>query len=200
MLHRSRTVLMPSALSLLLAACAAPPPPSPAPAATPAAQPPPASPQHEVQTVAPAAPPAGQAAPGSMNQESPAPAERPSSLTTGEKKTKGAAFNSVADAEAALARANQQLVALYTPQAKAEARGGAAVSAGKPTAHKAREATAPNRESRCAIACKAFASLKRAADAVCRLAGEDDARCDHAKKLVDENGRRVAQCGCRDGG
>lgn len=198
MLHRSRTVLIPAALSLLLAACAAPPPPSPAPAETPAAQPPPASPQHEVQTVAPAAPPAGQAAPGSMNQESRAPAERPSSLTTGEKKTKGTGFNSVADAEAALARANQQLVALYTPQAKTEARGGAAMSAGKPTAHKS--APAADHESRCAIACKAFASLKRAADAVCRLAGEHDARCDHAKKLVDENGRRVAQCGCRDGG
>jgi len=134
-----------------------------------------------------------------MNQESPAPAQQPSSLATGEKKTREAAFKNVADAEAALARANQQLVALYAPQAKTEARGGAAMSAGKPTARKAPATHTVDKESRCDTACKAFASLKRAADAVCRLAGDDDARCDHAKKLVDENGRRVAQCGCRDG-
>jgi len=122
----------------------------------------------------------------------------PGSLSGGGKKTKAPAFSSVSDAEAALVRANQQLVALYTPAKAAQMAGGAAASRTKPAARTS--AAADDKESRCDTACKAFASLKRAADAVCRLAGDDDARCDHARKLVDENGRRVAQCGCRDGG
>lgn len=194
---RIRTPLPLIALTLLFGGCAAQAP-RPAPAATPA-QPPAQSEQPEAQTVAPtpAAPGAGQAAPGSANREYRAE-EGPNSLSDGDKKTKAPEFSSVSDAEAALLRANQRLVVLYAPAKAAQMAGGAASSGTKPTLRTS--TAAADEESRCDTACKAFASLKRAADAVCRLAGDDDARCDHAKKLVNENGRRVAQCGCRDGG
>lgn len=196
---RSRLFLLPITFALLLAGCAAPAR-KPAPAATPApALAPtraPAGNERNEQTAQPPAPPAGQAAPSSANQQFRAAGKAPSSLSGGEKKTKALAFKSVSDAEAALARANKQLVALYTPADTVGARGGAA---SQPAQANQRTTTATaDKESRCATACKAFASLKRAADAVCRLAGDDDARCDHARKLVEKNGRRVAECGCRD--
>lgn len=48
----------------------------------------------------------------------------------------------------------------------------------------------------CQTACRAFASMQRAAESVCRLAGESDARCDGAKKRVENAKARVAHCGC----
>lgn len=193
MIHRSRTSLLIAAFALSLAGCAKQAA-APAPASTPA----PPLPAQKPRAPAPAAPPAGQSAPSSQNQQFRAPQGGPSSLSAGEKKKAAAPeFNNVADAEAALARANRELVALYQP------RGGGATqqraTTSKSTRGAAPRAASPmaDNESRCATACKAFASLQRAADAVCRLAGEDDARCAHAKKLVDENSRRVAQCGCQ---
>ena len=201
MSHRSRISLLTTAVALLVGCAAQAPRPAPAtsPAAAPAA---PAGQQQQLeeQTVAPGAAPAGQAAPSSESQDLRNNEKAPTSLTTGEKKTKGPAFSNLADAEAALARENQKLVAMYAPPAM----GGATRKTGagsKPSAARGQSSTAPaaaaDKESRCATACKAFASLQRAADAVCRLAGEDDARCDHAKKVVTENGRRVAECGCQ---
>ncbi|MCC6644136.1 MAG: hypothetical protein IT374_01010 [Polyangiaceae bacterium] len=49
----------------------------------------------------------------------------------------------------------------------------------------------------CQTACRALASMRRAADAVCRLAGATDARCDSAQRRVDAATARVAHCGCR---
>lgn len=92
-------------------------------------------------------------------------------------------FKSIAEAQAALERANRELVALYAP-------------ANKMTRAHAASADHASAAQRCGIACKAFASLERAADGVCRLAGEQDARCKHARHLVDVNRRRVASCGC----
>lgn len=51
-------------------------------------------------------------------------------------------------------------------------------------------------ESPCAVACRALTSMKRAAEAVCRLAGESDARCADARKRVSESATRVASCAC----
>jgi hypothetical protein len=65
------------------------------------------------------------------------------------------------------------------------------------TADKTAEAERLSRgDSACGNACKAFASMKRAADAVCRLTKEADARCVRARTLVKENETRVAACGC----
>lgn len=51
-------------------------------------------------------------------------------------------------------------------------------------------------DSACARACRAFASMERAVAAVCRLAGEADAKCTSAKKVLDENTVRVKACAC----
>lgn len=51
-------------------------------------------------------------------------------------------------------------------------------------------------DARCENACKAFSSMKRAADAVCRLAGDPDARCKKARTLVKGSESRVAVCKC----
>jgi hypothetical protein len=52
-------------------------------------------------------------------------------------------------------------------------------------------------ESACGQTCRAFSSLRRAADAVCRLAPpEEQSRCTRAKGTVAEAERRVAGCGC----
>ena len=51
-------------------------------------------------------------------------------------------------------------------------------------------------ETSCQTACRAFASLERAADSVCRLAGNGDARCARAKEIVTAAVPRVASCGC----
>jgi hypothetical protein len=52
-------------------------------------------------------------------------------------------------------------------------------------------------ETSCQLACRAFASLERAADSVCRLAGPGDGRCTRAREIVTANTPRVASCGCR---
>jgi hypothetical protein len=75
-------------------------------------------------------------------------------------------------------------------QARSELEGGLAGGAKAD-----REASGGERD--CATACRAFASLKRAADAVCRLAGPDEQpRCARARGVVAEGERRVAGCGC----
>lgn len=51
-------------------------------------------------------------------------------------------------------------------------------------------------DSRCESACKAFSSMKRAGDAVCRLAGDSDPRCKKARTLVKGSESRVAVCKC----
>jgi hypothetical protein len=51
-------------------------------------------------------------------------------------------------------------------------------------------------DARCENACKAFSSMKRAGDAVCRLAGDSDPRCKKARTLVKGSESRVAVCKC----
>lgn len=50
--------------------------------------------------------------------------------------------------------------------------------------------------SACDTACKAFASLERASDAVCRLDAEGGQRCQRARQIREGAARRVASCGC----
>jgi len=49
----------------------------------------------------------------------------------------------------------------------------------------------------CATVCKAFASMQRAAQRLCDLAGQDDQRCVEAKTKVEQNEKRVEVCGCK---
>jgi hypothetical protein len=48
----------------------------------------------------------------------------------------------------------------------------------------------------CETACKAFSSLERASDAVCRLDADGGQRCERARRIRDEARLRVASCGC----
>jgi hypothetical protein len=58
-------------------------------------------------------------------------------------------------------------------------------------------ATAPaNEVSTCQTACKAFSSLTRASDAVCRLDTEGGKRCERARQIREDASRRVASCSC----
>jgi hypothetical protein len=91
------------------------------------------------------------------------------------------AYSSVVEAEKALDRAKSDLDGLLGGARSGPGGGATPLATGDP---------------RCANACKAMGSLRRAADAVCRLAGATDARCSHAKGVVDESEKRVAACKC----
>ena len=51
----------------------------------------------------------------------------------------------------------------------------------------------------CETACRAVASMRRSAEAICRLSGAAHARCQHAEQRVSEAAERVerARCTCR---
>lgn len=52
----------------------------------------------------------------------------------------------------------------------------------------------------CDMACRALASMQRAAEGICELAGGDHPRCRRAEQRVDAAERRVTEagCACRD--
>lgn len=62
----------------------------------------------------------------------------------------------------------------------------------------AREDDAPAAQAApdCRAACQAFASLERAVEAICRLAGDPSERCERARRVRDEKSAQVAACEC----
>jgi hypothetical protein len=98
----------------------------------------------------------------------------------------------LAEAEAALARAREDLRLAWAEPRGLRSKGGGA----QPRAADEPESKATKAEPRCGSACRAFASLGRAAGAVCRLAGESTERCTCAKHVVAESEQRVSVCGC----
>ena len=50
--------------------------------------------------------------------------------------------------------------------------------------------------SQCATPCRAISSMRRSVTALCRLSGEEDARCVDARKTLTESEERVVSCGC----
>lgn len=84
-------------------------------------------------------------------------------------------FTDLASAEKAFKAADQQLSQLLGTSATA-------LSDGDP---------------RCDRACQAFASLERAADGICRLAGESDQRCSKARSRVKDHAGRLKACDCK---
>lgn len=52
------------------------------------------------------------------------------------------------------------------------------------------------REAACASACRAMSSMRRAVDAICRLAGQADPRCTDARRTLKDSEAKVAGCGC----
>ncbi len=124
------------------------------------------------------------------------------------------------EAEAALARAQTELeaalgpIAFATPPpAAADQASGAAPAPAPKAGAPAQERAAPSKAQRpegeasraesaskkeasdCALACRAFQSLNRAVDAVCRLdtGGE---RCSRARRVAADAQAKVASCSC----
>lgn len=48
----------------------------------------------------------------------------------------------------------------------------------------------------CGQSCRALSSMRRAVSALCRMTGDEDARCSDAKKTLSQSESRVAQCHC----
>src|SRR5262245_29060621 len=120
--------------------------------------------------MAPEPPPSTPAAPAGPQQQGYPPGQAPpQNVLRGESSEIG--YASVEDAERDLERARRELVGV-TEKNRRET--------------KKSEEPAPmgGAESECGNACKAFASLRRAANAVCRLTNETDARCVRARSVV----------------
>ncbi len=65
------------------------------------------------------------------------------------------------------------------------------------SADDAKPPPAPAKEvNTCETACKAFSSLTRASDAVCRLDTDGGKRCERARQIREDASHRVASCGC----
>jgi hypothetical protein len=114
---------------------------------------------------------------------------------------------SLAEAEALLERAQAELERVAsnetaTRESAAEAAPSPAPRAAAPPTDDKSAADADGAgpsakaENSCQSACRAYASLTRASEAVCRLDAPDGKRCERARRIVDDASRRVATCGC----
>jgi len=112
----------------------------------------------------------------------------------------------IEEAQAQLEQARAQLsggvtVAPTTPTATGAAvapepgPSGATSTPGGPAAP-ADATSASESQHRCGNACVAMTSMRHAVDAICRMAGETDARCTHARKTLEDSETRVTGCGC----
>lgn len=170
------------------------------------AEPAPTVPQGVPEPAASAAPPppAAEAA-----EQAPAPEPTPAApastrMNEAEEEKRDEGFAKPADkddlgqAVAELERARTEFERAF-PKQKAgasSAPAGAAASRGADLDQAPAKPAKKAEESSCSTACRAYSSLGRAATAVCRLAGEKDARCAHAHQVVTDAQRRVAVCGC----
>jgi hypothetical protein len=107
----------------------------------------------------------------------------------------------VEEAQVQLDRAKQQL----GEAGGAPAQGSSATSMSQPsspsgdapTRHESKANAEPAATpSPCESPCRAIASMRRAVSAICRIAGDADARCDGAKKTLADSESRVKTCGC----
>jgi hypothetical protein len=111
----------------------------------------------------------------------------------------------LAEAEALLERAKADLDRLALNEPAPPAAGAAAATTPSPApparherADKADDAPAPAAKGQdtCETACRAFSSLTRASDAVCRLDTAGGKRCERARQVREDASQRVASCGC----
>jgi hypothetical protein len=160
--------------------------------------------------------PGEEQAPGTPGMAAPEPA-RDEDGVEGESAAEGSVLDQsraddrLARAQAELERAEDELELVLGP-APSAAPAPAAPAAGEAPAtaapRRSRAAGAPEDdaskpkadkkagETSCQTACRAFQSLGRAAASICRLAGDGDERCEHARSVVARAERRVAACGC----
>jgi hypothetical protein len=100
-----------------------------------------------------------------------------------------AAGNAAPAAEPAPAPAPAAAAPKAAPRDEARSADKAEAEAPERTQAQAKETNA------CETACKAFSSLSRASDAVCRLDTEGK-RCERARQIRQDASRRVASCSC----
>ncbi len=158
-----------------------------------------------------AAPPAAEATPSIAAPAVPAAAPAPQGLDPArrtESSEKDEEFTNLEAAERALNQAKSDLDRLALTDAPVQV-GRAAPADGAPKAEKKNKSahaasagasaasSAPT--ALCDNACRAFASLARAASAVCRLDGDGGSHCSRAKKVVADSQQRVSACACQNG-
>jgi hypothetical protein len=108
--------------------------------------------------------------------------------------------STVEEAQAQLARAHEQLGGAPSDALHADTSGGPGTggAADEATPRSSEQPFAGDtRKSPCAVVCNAIASMKRAVDAICRMAGEADPRCLEARKTLADDDAKVARCTCR---
>ena len=96
-----------------------------------------------------------------------------------------------------LERAERELAAADAELSGAPAKGSedpARAPGGEGAAAKPKSSAA---QTTCTTTCKAFASLLRARDAICRIDGSDGERCSHANQIVERHTERSTGCGCK---
>jgi hypothetical protein len=82
---------------------------------------------------------------------------------------------------------------IATARAQLGGDGGPSRPAAPPAAD---SAARPGAQDRCGGPCRALSSMRRAVTALCRMTGNDDARCADAKRTLIESEGRVAPCSC----
>jgi hypothetical protein len=107
----------------------------------------------------------------------------------------------VEEAEERIARARAEID--VEGGAKKTSAGAADAAPKAPAAGSSAATGAESRTSRgadaCASPCRALASMRRAVGALCRMTGNEDARCVDAKKTLADSEARVASCPCAHG-
>lgn len=159
--------------------------------------------------------PAESAPAGSFAEPPPpaAPSPEPATAAEGEKdalEESRSMTDDLASAQAELDAAKRELDLALEPVAarKPSATGGAAPPAATPSRARPTDGAAADEapkskaekkggETSCQTACRAFQSLGRAAGSICRLTGDEDDRCTHARGVVSQAERRVTACACR---
>lgn len=151
----------------------------------------------------------GGAAPGALAPATTAPEAKAPDAFSGEPSTVEQAQDQISAAKAQLASAGESANTAdkanrYAPEAQSATGTSSPPSAGaaRPSAALPKKssvptpADAPAGTTSCGSPCRAIASMRRAVTALCRMTGEDDARCLDAKRTLTESQTRIAPCSC----
>lgn len=121
----------------------------------------------------------------------PAPRE-PTSIAEAQEQIDRARAELSLDAEAAKKAEGDKLDKDYAPPPSpaGESTGG---SVAKPTSPQEERASSGDS---CSSSCRALSSMRRAVSALCRMTGDEDARCSDARRTLEQSESRVARCHC----
>lgn len=104
--------------------------------------------------------------------------------------------SSIEEAQEQIARARTDLSAGESGKKATEADKDSAAPPPSPGAGVREEHSRVAPADSCSQSCRALSSMRRAVSALCRMTGEEDARCSEAKKTLGESESRVARCHC----